>query len=841
MLFNIKKNATLPLLKLQVVKDGRSDYNKFMDLLEVSSLFFSMVDIETGIPKITSRPAGFVEKTFIDPNAEPEYYIYYQFTNRDTNKVGRFEGQFMLRSSDGNLILPIREKLYIDIQESFIADDLDYQSCYVSEFPCCVNPPSTTTTTTCPPVPLILELEAIISSGSTIIDYNLYSNKNMDEDISMTFEHILNVYTGSPINIVTGITISTGFTSGSTQIILDTEYNNLTRIDSFINVVVPSGAIYTTREEFTIPPTPTPTPSPTPTPTPEQVIIDAILTEEQNVYIEPGNNEYLSYQDPTIEFLVGVSITSGSVVSTFTTSINYSINDYITIPITATLNLIGGGSYDIETNVIIPPYQYSGITIVNNPSLSYFNLDKTGEISVGIISPFNVSYDIQASQISFQQEPTPTPTPTNTSTPTPTPSVTPTNTPTPTPTQSPIPQVELTLYIQSISGGESIIFNGETYTGDTTITINKNQSYNIEAVPQPGYLFAGWNIFGGSFSSTAQTTTVSVSLDSGANLAPSYVVNPNYDALEDQLSTNLADYQNAIDNDWVRITQSEYNNIFNNVDGVIKIGNTDEQVNIRASETGFNTTTFGTTDADTPLTIPTGYYVVGFIAESWNQNGGVQLGYTTTYHTGSPTYMGNSPNVIGGMTMFYVRKRPAYVEGAPASTNLYPVLNFLSPAYPNAVPNTYGWQTGNGGVTWFQTDPAGQTAKIQILLTNILSWPVIPPTPTPTQTPTPTITPSETPTPTVTPTPTKTPNCVIQIVVPTLWNGATTINSNQLKLTQTSETLQIQVGYTITDFNGATSIVGYVSSDGTYTYVGTGPGGGVAFNCQFPLTFSGSC
>jgi hypothetical protein len=154
--FFIKKNSTLPLLKLQVVKDGRSDYQSFMKLMEISSMFFSMVDIATGIPKITSRPAGFVEKTFIDPNAEPEYYLYYQFTNRDTNTVGRYEGQFMLRSDDGVLILPIREKLYINVQESFIADDLPYQNCYVSEFPCCVNGPLVTTTTTvpCPSCPV---------------------------------------------------------------------------------------------------------------------------------------------------------------------------------------------------------------------------------------------------------------------------------------------------------------------------------------------------------------------------------------------------------------------------------------------------------------------------------------------------------------------------------------------------------------------------------------------------------------------------------------------------------------------------------------------------------------
>ena len=119
------------------------------------------------------------------------------------------------------------------------------------------------------------------------------------------------------------------------------------------------------------------------------------------------------------------------------------------------------------------------------------------------------------------------------------------------------------------------------------------------------------------------------------------------------------------------------------------------------------------------------------------------------------------------------------------------------------------------------------------------------PTPTPTltssQTPTPTLTSSQTPTPSPTPTLTLTPNCQRNIVVPTLWNGATSINSNTLQLTQTSETLQIQVNDTITDNNGSTSFVGIVSSDGTYTYVFTGAGGGVSFDCEFPLTFTGPC
>ena len=153
--FFIKKNATLPILKLQVVKDGRSDYNSFMDMIEESAIFFSMTNVETGIPKISTSSAGFVEKVLLDPNAEPEYYIYYQFKPQDTNKTARYEAQFLLRNSQGVLILPIREQLFINVQESFIAEDLPYESCYLIEFPCCNNVcPTTTTTTTvccCPP------------------------------------------------------------------------------------------------------------------------------------------------------------------------------------------------------------------------------------------------------------------------------------------------------------------------------------------------------------------------------------------------------------------------------------------------------------------------------------------------------------------------------------------------------------------------------------------------------------------------------------------------------------------------------------------------------------------
>jgi hypothetical protein len=231
--FFIKKNATLPLLKLQVVKDGRSDYNNFMELLETSTIFFSMINSETGIPKITSRPAGFVEKIFDDPNAEPEYYIYYQFTKQDTSIEGRYEGQFLVKTFDGNVILPVREKLYIYVQESFIADDLEYNTCYTSTFPCCGNPnivdnPDENTITIVPQY----------YPGSIGALYTVTSRYPVDTDITVTFKNVLGVITGDPIIINSSVSIFTGSKEGVTELVIDEDFNRLNLYTLFSDIIL---------------------------------------------------------------------------------------------------------------------------------------------------------------------------------------------------------------------------------------------------------------------------------------------------------------------------------------------------------------------------------------------------------------------------------------------------------------------------------------------------------------------------------------------------------------------------------------------------------------------------
>ena len=108
---------------MQIVQDGRNDFNSFHDKLANSSIYFSMKDVKTGIPKILNANANIVAKTPTSVNAPTEYYIYYKWKSRDVNKVGRFEGQFIIYFHEQNcseLIVPIREDLFINITDSFV-------------------------------------------------------------------------------------------------------------------------------------------------------------------------------------------------------------------------------------------------------------------------------------------------------------------------------------------------------------------------------------------------------------------------------------------------------------------------------------------------------------------------------------------------------------------------------------------------------------------------------------------------------------------------------------------------------------------------------------------------
>lgn len=122
MIFNITKNATLPKLKLELIKDGRNDFNKFHDKIQNANITFTMTDIVTGVKRIACKSAGIEEVLPKNNCICEEYYLVYQFTSKETSVGGRYVGSFEIDFLDGSgtLIVPIREELFINVIEGSI-------------------------------------------------------------------------------------------------------------------------------------------------------------------------------------------------------------------------------------------------------------------------------------------------------------------------------------------------------------------------------------------------------------------------------------------------------------------------------------------------------------------------------------------------------------------------------------------------------------------------------------------------------------------------------------------------------------------------------------------------
>ena len=119
--FYINKTATLPILKLELIQDGRNDFRKFYDMIQNSNITFSMSDVITGNKRIGKKSAG-TSLVLPEDCVGDRYYLVYQFTEHDTAKAGRYVAQFNIDFLDGSgtLIVPIREQLFINILDNDI-------------------------------------------------------------------------------------------------------------------------------------------------------------------------------------------------------------------------------------------------------------------------------------------------------------------------------------------------------------------------------------------------------------------------------------------------------------------------------------------------------------------------------------------------------------------------------------------------------------------------------------------------------------------------------------------------------------------------------------------------
>ena len=127
--FFIKQGASQPVLVMRVNRDNRFSYEKFQKSLENCAITFSMIDTESNILKVAKQPGGLISYPIEVATLENEYFIYYKFTSKDTNRPGTYRAEFKIDFFDtdstdmtGTFIAPIQEDLYVIVTKSLFSE-----------------------------------------------------------------------------------------------------------------------------------------------------------------------------------------------------------------------------------------------------------------------------------------------------------------------------------------------------------------------------------------------------------------------------------------------------------------------------------------------------------------------------------------------------------------------------------------------------------------------------------------------------------------------------------------------------------------------------------------------
>ena len=127
--FNIVQNATLPYLEMEVINDGRHNFNKIYVALQAADVTFNMIDNNNGIKKIVNKKCNIVP--IEDNGCIEKVKVRYQWCKNDTREKGQFKGYFKVSFKDdivmedmmfpkGDLIVPIAEELIINVVQLHI-------------------------------------------------------------------------------------------------------------------------------------------------------------------------------------------------------------------------------------------------------------------------------------------------------------------------------------------------------------------------------------------------------------------------------------------------------------------------------------------------------------------------------------------------------------------------------------------------------------------------------------------------------------------------------------------------------------------------------------------------
>ena len=122
--FNITQFSTLPYLEMEVINDGRHDFNHVYLALQSAEVTFSMINNDNNIKKIANAKSYVVP--IEDNGCIEKVKIQYRWNERDTKEKGQFKGCFKIKFTDniimdgvtfpkGDLIVPIADELIINI------------------------------------------------------------------------------------------------------------------------------------------------------------------------------------------------------------------------------------------------------------------------------------------------------------------------------------------------------------------------------------------------------------------------------------------------------------------------------------------------------------------------------------------------------------------------------------------------------------------------------------------------------------------------------------------------------------------------------------------------------
>ena len=122
--FNIVQNATLPYLEMEVINDGRHNFDKIYIALQAADVTFNMIDNNNGIKRIVNKKCNIVP--IEDNGCIEKVKVQYQWCKNDTREKGQFKGYFKVTFKDtivmediifpkGDLIVPIAEELIINV------------------------------------------------------------------------------------------------------------------------------------------------------------------------------------------------------------------------------------------------------------------------------------------------------------------------------------------------------------------------------------------------------------------------------------------------------------------------------------------------------------------------------------------------------------------------------------------------------------------------------------------------------------------------------------------------------------------------------------------------------